>query len=206
MDFHQHATVLHLFEGKVATTRMVSAMDVAHALARELSIASDLLPEGALWWVNTADGPVTAIWQPPRVWKVALQVEAMGKPQRYRLPMPGLIFLCRPGLPPWVFAAKTRPSSEQEPVYKAPLFNVFNDGRVCAGTHKFPMQVAEIPDSFFRSYFSPTGDYNDRSKKFPKDLRKLWKGLSGVKEYPLDDLVPHGTLKDIKNMQLRSRR
>ncbi len=190
------------FDDVICTTRVVSAMDVAHALAQELEVSSGLLPQSTLWWTNTPDGPVVAVWRGPTITKVALQ-EQYDKPAiRFTIPLPGLIFLCKPGQAPWVYAAKKRPTSEHEKVYAAPTFNTFATGRVCPGTHKFPMDLGEMPDSFFRSFFSTTGDLGDRSKKYPRNLKALWKSLDGKRSYPVRDLVEHGTIKDLMVMRV----
>jgi hypothetical protein len=39
--------------------------------------------------------------------------------------------------------------------------------------------------------------FNKPSKSHPDSLYALWKELNGKKEYPLDDLVPMGILKDM---------
>ena len=96
-------------------------------------------------------------WRPPQVWPVALQREAFKAPARLRLPMPGLVFVCSPGRAPWVYAALSRPTDPDQHLYRMPAFNVFGDGRVCPGSHKFPEEVGRIPESFFRSFFSMTG-------------------------------------------------
>ena len=111
--------------------------------------------------------------------------------------MPGLIFLCSPGRPPRIFAAKKRPRDAHQVIYHAPLFNVFGDGRTCAGTHKYPGDAEEIPESFFTSFFTREAIYGGRSKKYPKDLLQLWEELDGQKRYPLGDLVPVGKVEDI---------
>jgi hypothetical protein len=131
------------------------------------------------------------------VWPVALQLEAFKPPRRLKLPMPGLIFLCSPGRPPRIFAAKKRPRDAHQVIYHAPLFNVFGDGRTCAGTHKFPVDIEEIPESFFTSFFTREAIYGGRSKKYPKDLLQLWEELDGQKRYPLGDLMPAGKVEDI---------
>ncbi len=43
-------------------------------------------------------------------------------------------------------------------------------GRVCPGSHRFPEEVGLIPESFFQSFFSLTGDTRNRSKKHPDNL------------------------------------
>ena len=197
LDLYQDSIILYLLDKGVITTRVVSARDIALALLREVPLGSGLLPEGALWWAQAKEGVEVALWRPPRVWPVALETEPFKPPRRLKLPMPGLIFICSPGRPPKVYAAKRRPTSLEDVIYHAPLFNVFSDGRTCPGTHKYPEDLGELPESFFTSFFTPTGDYRRRSKKYPDDLLRLWEELDGKERYPLRDLVPFGEVKDI---------
>ena len=197
LDFYQDAVILYLLDKGVITTRMVSARDVALALLSEVPLRSGLLPEGALWWGQGKEGVEVAIWRSPKVWPVALVTEPFKPPRRFKLPMPGLIFVCSPGRPPRVYAAKKRPTTPRDAIYHAPLFNLFRDGRNCPGTHKYPEQIGEIPESFFTSFFSPEADVKGRSKKYPDDLLRLWEELDGKQRYPLKDLVPLGKVEDI---------
>lgn len=207
LDFHSQVVVLRTFPAEgVGSIKMVSAVDVAHALASELTVTSGMLPLDALWWSNTRQGAAVALWREPKTWRVALQEEAGGSPQRYTIPMPGLIFICTPGRTPWIFAAKRRPSKPTDKVYRAPAFNVFADGRVCPGTHTFPEKVSDIPESFFRSFFSPTGDLNDRSKAYKNDLKKRWETLDGREKYPMNDLMEHSRVEDLLNLDLEAPR
>jgi hypothetical protein len=190
-----------LFEGETVDTRVVSALDVAHTLASDLSFGTGILPPGTIWWKNTRGGPVFALYIEPKVHKVALQ-EAAGKPpRRFQIPLPGLIFLCSPGEPPWVFAVKKKPTKETDIVYKAPLCNIFSDGRSCPGNHRYPTRVADIVPSFFISFFSPTADLQNRSQMFPRSVVLLWEHLDKKKKFPLDDLIRHGTIRDLINME-----
>jgi hypothetical protein len=176
---------------------MVSTRDIALAFLREIPLGSGLLPNDTLWWAQGKEGVELAMWQPPKVWLLALQLEPFKPPRRIKLPMPGLIFVCSPARPPKVYAAKRRPEKLGDKIYHAPLFNVFRDGRTCPGSHKYPENVAEIPQSFMVSFFTATADYQGRSKKYPKDLLKLWDEIEGKKKYPLNDLVPLGKIKNI---------
>jgi PRTRC genetic system protein B len=204
LDFYHDAVILYLIEKGVITTKMISARDVALAMLSEVPLRSGLLPKNALWWGQGKDGIEVALWQPPKIWRVALETEPFKPPRRFRLPMPGLIFISSPGRAPKVYAAKKRPTKATEVIYHAPLFNVFRDGRTCPGSHKYPAKIEEIPGSFFASFFSPTGDYRGRSKKYPDDLLKLWEEIDGRKRYPLDDLVPFEKLEDIINSRVRA--
>jgi hypothetical protein len=145
-------------------------MDVAHALASDLSFGSGLLPPDTLWWQNTRGGPVFALYVEPKIWKLALQEDIKKPPQRFTLPLPGLIFLCTPGQAPWVYAVKKRPTRETDTVYRAPLANIFSNGRSCPGSHQYPTRINEVVQSFFVSFFSATADLSHRSKKYPKNV------------------------------------
>ena len=197
LDFYQDSIIFYLVDGSTIKTRMVSARDVTMALLQEVPMTSGLLPQDVLWWSHGKNGPEVALWRSARVWQVALQLEAFQPPRRLKIPMPGLIFVCSPGRPPRVYAAKKRPTSQHETIYHAPLFNVFSRGDTCPGTHRYPLDVAEIPESFFTSFFTPAANYQGRSKRYPDNLQQLWEELDGKKRYPLKDLVPIGKIEDI---------
>ena len=194
IEVYDETILLRGFGGDANWVRTVSADAIANALTQHLGFSSGLLPNEALWWNQGETGQVVALWRPPKVWPVALQREAFNPPARLRLPMPGLVFVCSPGRAPWVYAAKKRPSDPEEHLYRAPTFNTFGDGRVCPGSHRFPEEVGMIPDSFFQSFFSLTGDNRNRSKKHPDNLLALWEELDGKRKYPLADLVPQCTV------------
>lgn len=197
MDIFHETILLHQFGEDGTTTRVVSALDVARAFTRDIRLHSGVLPEGALWWSMGPEGEEVALWRSPRVWRVALVVEAFQPPRRFALPMPGLVFVCSSGRPPRVYAAKRRPASPAWPLYHAPLFNLFGDGRSCAGTHNYPDRVGEAPESFFQSFFTREGDARGRSKKHPDNLLALWEELDGKKSYPIRDMVTFGTVEQV---------
>lgn len=200
LDFFHQATIMTFFQGESTITRLVDAMDVAHALASDLTFGTGLLPPGTIWWQNTRAGPVFALYVEPKVWRLTLQTDIKKEPRRFDVPLPGLVFLCTPGQPPWVYAVKRKPTKETDTVYRAPLANIFADGRSCPGSHKYPTRVADIVKSFFISFFSATADLGHRSKKFPKNVISLWEFLDGKKRFPLDDLEKYGIVADLMNI------
>lgn len=202
LDFFHQATTITYFEEDTVVTKVVDAMDVAHALASDLSFGTGLLPEGILWWQNTRGGPVFAMYTEPKIWRVALETNPGKPPKRFTIPLPGLIFLCSPGRAPWVYAVKKKPTKETDVVYKAPLANIYNNGRSCPGSHKYPTRIADTVQSFFVSFFSRAGDRDRRSAQFPKDVLRLWDFLNGKKKYPLNDLIPHGMVQDLMSMSI----
>ncbi|MBA7639102.1 hypothetical protein ES703_46760 [subsurface metagenome] len=203
LDFHHQAVVMTFFEGETVESRIVSAADISKSLASDLSFGTGLLPPGTIWWLNTKGGPVFALYVEPQVRKLALQEEAGEPPHRFTIPLPGFIFLCSPGRAPWVYAVKKKPTREKDIVYKAPLCNIFASGQTCPGNHRYPTRVADIVQSFFVSFFTTTADLRDRSKSFPNNIVELWSYLDKKKKFPLIDLVQHGTVKDLMEMELR---
>lgn len=202
LDFHHQAVVMTNFQQETVIRKVVSAMDVAHALAGELSFGSGLLPDRTLWWRNTRSGPVIAIYDEPQVRLLTLLEDVSASPRRYKVPLPGLLFLCQPGNAPWVYAVKKKPTKETDTVYKAPLANIFATGKTCPGTHEFPTRAADIVKSFFMSFFSPTADLQNRSHKYPQNIIRLWAHLDNKKKFPMADLVVHGTVRDLMEMEM----
>jgi hypothetical protein len=198
LDFHEESVIVHDYAGGVVRTKLVSALDVAHALAGGLDLTTGLLPREALWWARTPGGMRVAVWREPRVWTIRLRERFDATPRRLRLPMPGLVFVCMPARQaPYVFAAKARPTSLDEQLYHCPAHNVFDSGRVCTGSHGFPADPEKVPEEFFHSFFSVTGDTaRGKSQQFPDDIGQLWNTLRGRSVYPVEDLVPQLTVAD----------
>ena len=157
MEVYGETILLRGIEGDADWVKTVSADEIANVFTRHIGFSSGLLPEEALWWGQGETGQVVALWRPPQVWPVALQREAFKPPARFRIPMPGLVFVCSPCRAPWVYAALSRPTDPDQQLYRMPAFNVFGDGRACPGSHKFPEEVELIPESFFQSYFRSPG-------------------------------------------------
>jgi hypothetical protein len=198
LDFHEESVVLHDYADGLTRVKLVTALDVARALAGGLDLTSGLLPPDALWWASTPAGTRVAVWRGPRVWTVRLRERPGAPPRRLQLPMPGLVFICLPARQaPYVFAATARPRSAEDQLYRTPAFNVFSTGRVCPGTHAFPADPARVPEEFFRAHFAATADTaGSRSRRHPDDIGRLWAELHRQPAYPLDDLVPHLSVAD----------
>ena len=136
-----------------------------------------------------------------------MQEGIIDPPTRFTIPMPGLLFLCSPGRPPWVWAMKKRPRSPDDILYNAPCFNLFENGESCTGTHRYGQDVGNIPEEFFTAFFSRTGDTRQRSKAHPRELKDLWEELDGKRRYPNHDLVECGRVGQlIGNFNLLQRR
>ena len=197
IEIYEENVILRLHKEDRVVTRRIHPKDLADLFAGDIVFTTGLLPDDTLWHVRSHAKRITALWREPRVWPVALQYKPFEDPRRLMLPMPGLVFLCTPSTPPRVFAAKAKPTSKSDQLYRVPTYNVFNKGDVCPGSHKFPKDVEQIPESFFQSRFSMTGDSRNRSEKHSNNLLELWEELDGQTQYPMDDLVPHGKVESL---------
>lgn len=204
INFFHQATEIISFEGDSIVRNMVSAYDIAQTLANELSFISGLLPDNTLWWRNSRSGPVTAVFDPPKVRTLALQFDPAKPAKRFTIPLPGLVFICRPGSPPWVYALKAKPKTVKELVYRAPLFNIYDNGRSCPGSSKYPNNTMDIIENFWLSFFTSEADSGSRSMKFPKNLIRLWESLIDKNEFPVDDLIPQYdvTVQNLMEMEM----
>lgn len=197
LDFYNNSIMLYTLDSGTITAQHVSADDVATSLLSVAQLFTGLLPEGCLWYIQKDGKKETAIYQEPRIRQVAIETKPLEPPERFTIPVPGLIFCCTPREPPRVFAVKHRPVSMETDVYSAPFHNTYWDGKTCAGTQQYNEDVWKIPDEFFLSFFSLYLGSGKRSVSHPDSLYALYKELEGKKEYPADDLVKYKTLKEI---------
>jgi hypothetical protein len=201
LDFYTECIEMQQFneQGHGGKMRMVDPRELAKTLAAEVRYDSGLLPENTLWWQAGKDGARIALYEPPRIWRLALQTDVSKQPERYNTPMPGLIFICHPAGPPHVYAAARRPEGLKDRIYKAPLANIYNDGRSCPGNNRYPADIRDIPKWFMVSFFTRAADVHERSRRFKDDITLMWKHLDKIKakEYPLSDLYYQGTVGEL---------
>jgi hypothetical protein len=96
----------------------------------------------------------------------------------------------------------------KDEVFKAPLANVFANGRSCPGSQRYPLEVDKHIELFFISFFTHDADVEGRSVKFPNNIVALWEWLDkqkplpdiGAPGFPLDDLLPHAYVSDLMQM------
>lgn len=205
IDVFSESIVLTDFCTAMVKTKMVSAHDIATSFVKELTFNSGFLPENTLWWKTTKFGPVHAVYVNPQIRTISLIKSELKKPQRYLIPLPPLIFLCIPCRSPWVYAVKERPQSENDVVYKAPFYNVYSTGYTCGGSNRYPSDPQGIIEMFLNSFFSPHLASDGRVES-GITMEQLWKKLRKKPSFPLDELVKHGTIKDLINQNMENER
>ena len=97
---------------------------------------------------------------------------------------PALLFLARPGsLQVFALATNERPDAKT-PLYRAPYYNLYALGQMCAGNVKMPDNSAPTPEviagyekAFFYSSFAHTGMGDSEVTSYRMGHNALWKML-----------------------------
>ena len=196
IDVFDTSIQLTNYQNDTAATRPIDPDTLINALTARRRQVSPILPDNTIWWSHSSYGTAIAVWEPPRIRRVAMQTAPLTPPERLNLPMPGMLFICVPGQPPYVFAAPERPNADDQRLFHAPTFNTFSNGSTCPGSNEYPMDHAAIPESFWRSFFSFAGHSNGRSRKHHNALWQHWQEIHDQPEYPVEDLVPAIIVRD----------
>jgi PRTRC genetic system protein B len=188
------AYVTRYERGLPASTIPVRLDRAAAALGR-FGADTGLLPEGILFWQTKANRERLAVWVPPARRTLtfsATQFKAL------TIPLPGLVFVGQ-GVDYYVWAARRRPENAREPLFAAPLPNIFANGKVCAGTVQFPKcQAGTIWESvrlFFESGFNH--DLEGARINGTDRTMDFLRGLQKARSFPVDRLVPAGLMNDV---------
>jgi PRTRC genetic system protein B len=116
------------------------------------------IPDNVLY----ADGDTLVWWVPPARRHIAFRCEQWDPSERAAvLPHPGLVFLSnKRNWMVWSVKGKRRPALDTA-LYRAPYFNVYSNGEICAGNVVLPKtnafdQINHWNDVFFHSHFTHT--------------------------------------------------
>ena len=107
-----------------------------------------------------------------------------------------------------VFALKENAKPEKgTALYHAPLYNVYEDGKVCHGTMNQGEDRDAWVDAFYASTFTHANPPQRKLTKFRTGNSALWKGLMSKqnKAFPVQHLIPMGcTLESTINKLSKS--
>jgi PRTRC genetic system protein B len=172
----------HNRAGAPVATYPVDAADVANAF-NQFGANTGLLPENVLFWQSINAILRIGIYLPPS--KRTIHIGVGRGVQTWKIPLPGLMFIgC--GIEYVIYAVKERPVSDRMVLYHAPLPNVYADGRICAGSVKFPKcdagTIGQAAALFFESGFN--------RDLVGKETIGLLKSLRGKSKFPIEKLEP----------------
>ena len=139
--------------GVPAVTYPVRVQDLS-AVFHQHEASTGLIPDDVLFWQRTGNAERIGIYLPPALRTLRWR---NGKKTSHITLKLGFVFVGQ-GKDYWIHAALSRPGKPADLLYRAPLPNVYADGRVCVGNVKFPRceqaTIREAAKLFFESDFN----------------------------------------------------
>jgi len=182
------------------SNKLAKALQVNEKKAQGFLTSKGLMPSNVLYLNSGMDGYV--IWHTPPQSVKLLFTENLGIPCGMAS-VPALIWKAGKGSLQ-IFAVDTSAFQETTPLYHAPFFNLYHDGRVCMGNVRIRIpndcgleQFMELwQDYFFNSYFSHLIGGHEPIKT---NIVQLWQQLTATAEpFPTEVLNP--TKYQLKNL------
>ncbi|KYC34691.1 hypothetical protein WA1_49055 [Scytonema hofmannii PCC 7110] len=182
--------------------KFISPALLKQAFASE-AIDSQWLPPNTVRWGRGKKGEWLMQYYPLQKYCIPL-LDANDSTFDITIPMPGLLFTgC--GTDYYIWATKGRQFDPDAKLYKAPLPNTDDDGKICFGGNSKPVcSAATIFQAWTLFWAAPFNNHmaNSKSIAFPQDVREHLLQLHNKKSkrYPISDLVESSRkLNDIVN-------
>ncbi len=197
LSFYSFGVMLRKQEGAAVSEYPVDAAQVAAALSSKARFDTGLLGGNTLLVRQEGVKRTVVEYRPPG--KTGIFLEGTETALRVTLPPLILIRVTTDGSPQYgLFAVRKRPSDMDEPLFHAPLPNVFSSGAICWGSVKRVSDTAlagtTLKDDWMMLLGSPFGNHacSGKSKAHPSDIRKQLMELERRKTrvYPKRDLIP----------------
>ena len=198
LSFYSFGVMLRKCDGDRVSEYPVDPAQVAVALSAKMQFDTGLLSGNTLLVRHEGVKKTVVEYCPPE--KTGLYLDGSETP--LRVPLPGLV-LIRMTLedknPQYgVYAVKKRPFTLNEPLFHAPLPNVFSSGNICWGTVQrvtdTALQGTTLAEDWAVLLGSRFNDHgvNGKSKSHPSDIRRMLIALEERKAraYPKSDLLP----------------
>lgn len=197
LSFYTFGVMLRKGDGAAVSEYPVDPAHVAAALSAKVRFDTGLLSEHTLLVRQEGVKRTVVEYRPPGKTGIFLE----GAETALRVPLPALVLIrvTTDSTPQYgLYAVKKRPSGMDEPLFHAPLPNVFSSGAICWGSVKRVSDEAltgtSLKDDWTMLLGSPFGDHavNAKSKSYPSDIRKQLIELERRKArmYPKRDLIP----------------
>ena len=176
----------------------ISPEALATALGK-LPTTTGLLPGGTIG-TGVKDGSPFFV-QYIRPHAIALPVDEAGKEKVYRFQAPPLIWAAwKDDYRIWAVTA-TESIQQHEVLYKAPFPNCYDTGAICWGSARpkpaTPATMGETLKLFLEESRFNAHVANDKSKRQPANVLRLYATLKPDKPYPLQDLVPSSASRSL---------
>ena len=204
LDIYSESVVLTRYDKQQQPQACYEVAPAALAAALSgMPVTTGLLPENVLFYSRAGEERI-GLYVPPG--KRTLQMAAPAEKlidglAAITVPLPPLVFVGE-GRTWAVYAVRERPTSAQDPLFHAPLPNVFTgdsvsgprSGHICRGEVAMPACSLDTAHAALALFLESA--FNDhlvdgKSQAHPDDVRELWQALvdADADAWPLDDLV-----------------
>lgn len=188
LSFYSYGVLMRKCEGDQRQEYAIDPAQLVKAIAPEMVFDTGLLHPDILLIRQKGVSRLVVGYRPPQMTGIWLE----GSEAPLRVPLPGLVMfrITKEERNPSysVYAVKKRPASMDEPLYRAPLPNIYTGGSVCWGT--VPTTLDDTLQGDWQKLLgSPFGSHSvyGKSKKFQNDVRQRLMKLHT--RYPLSDLI-----------------
>jgi hypothetical protein len=198
LSFYSFGATLLKRDGDQVSEYPVDPAQVAVALSAKIRFDTGLLSDSTLLVRQEGVKKTVVDYRAPQ--KTGLYLDESDTPLRVALPGLLLIRITSEDRNPQyqVYAVKKRPVTLDEPLFHAPIPNVFSNGTICWGTVQAVTDTALKGARLAADWAVLLGSrFNDhgvggKSKSHPKDIRQFLIALEGRKarSYPKADLLP----------------
>lgn len=182
-----------LSEGQPASRQFLETL--SRGLGNELPVA--YLPEHVLIYSSS----LVAWWEPARRRTMFFSHESDGKTLDGKcFPHPPLVFAVQDHqLHVWALDTNSRPTPPTK-LFTAPYWNTSDNGACCHGSMAVPRTVeidsiAQWSEAYFTSRFTHSS-LGRQLCRHPEGFLGMWRDLAGKPDFPVEYLVPKGTLEE----------
>ena len=172
---------------------------VARALAATMPFTTGFIPDDILYHKQIGDKQIVVGYR--RQQKTGIWLEERDDP--VRAPLPHLVLIrtsINQGQPDYkLYACKKRPQSLNDPLFHAPLPNIYSSGGICWGNISLPksdsISLQRDWETFLGTSFGNHACHG-KSKRYGRDVRQMLLELNENQRrrvYPPTDLIPADT-------------
>lgn len=169
-------------------SKLVSFKDARIAFDQHGGEDSGWLPEGVVRAGRNIRGDWVVYVAPPQIVEIGTDQE-----ERLTIPIPMSLFLG------WdhryyLWSLKGKRFAPSLEVFKAPFPNVYENGRICWGSHRPPKVTSSNINRVWQLFFGTVFNYHiasNKTKSYPSNTLDLLRELSSskTKSFPRDELV-----------------
>ncbi len=195
LSFYSYGILLRKRMAHGTAEYPISPVALAALISEQAAFDTGFISPGIIRVIQAGSRQMLVACQEPQLTHLLLD----GSESPLAIPLPGLVLTCQVDgekrVSASVWAVKGRPTDGEEPLFHAPLPNVYPGGGICFGDVVPGKPGGASPGSLWDAFLGTAfGNHlvSGKSRKHPDDIRQQLLALEGRRRYPIRDLVPTG--------------